>query len=489
MTAQFDYLKDVQDEYDVIVVGSGLAGLTAANQLGKAGHRVLLLEHHYNLGGMAMWFKRKGGHIFDISLHGFPYGMIKSCRKYWNKTISDSIVQLKGVRFDNPQFQFETTYDMVDFKDKMVNYFKIPKETVENFFDTVRNMEYYDDQTLTTRQLFERFFPGREDVQRLLIEPMAYANGSTLDDPAITFGIVFSNFMSKGVYTFQGGTDVLIREMRNELKRNNVDYRTKCKVEKIVLQKNKRKIEGVLVNGRFIKCRAVVSNAHLKTTIFNLIGAEHFDKAWAEEANAVRNSSSSSQVYMGIRKGESIDFIGDLFFTSSYPKFETDAFLSMNVTSRTFSTYYPDIRPGSDRYAIVSSANHRFEDWNRLTEEEYKHEKEVLIEETLKSLEHYVPNVRDKIDHVEAATPKTFVRYTYTHSGATFGTKFEGLKISQSISEQIEGVYHAGSVGIIMSGWLGTINYGVITANVVDRYLHTSQPTSIPVNPEEHLSI
>ena len=56
--------------------------------------------------------------------------------------------------------------------------------------------------------MLERFFPGRDDVKRLLMEPIAYANGSTLDDPAITYGIVFSNFMSKGVYTFQGGSDV-----------------------------------------------------------------------------------------------------------------------------------------------------------------------------------------------------------------------------------------------------------------------------------------
>ncbi len=73
-----DFLKDVQDRYDVVVIGSGLAGLTGANVLAKQGYSVLLLEHHYQLGGMATWFKRHGGHIFDISLHGFPVGMIKS---------------------------------------------------------------------------------------------------------------------------------------------------------------------------------------------------------------------------------------------------------------------------------------------------------------------------------------------------------------------------------------------------------------------------
>ena len=63
-----DFLKDARDEYDVIVIGSGLGGLTAANMLARNGYSVLLLEQHYKLGGMATWFKRPGGHIFDISL-------------------------------------------------------------------------------------------------------------------------------------------------------------------------------------------------------------------------------------------------------------------------------------------------------------------------------------------------------------------------------------------------------------------------------------
>ena len=204
-----DFLAGVQDEYDVVVIGSGLAGMTAANILGRAGYSVLLLEQHYKLGGLATWFKRPGGHIFDISLHGFPYGMLKSCRRYWSQEIADAIVPLKNIRFDNPMFSLRTTYDREDFQRLLVEQFGIAPQVVEEFFKTVRGMNFYDDQSLTTRELFERFFPGREDIIRLLMEPITYANGSTLEDPAITYGIVFSNFMSKGVYTFQGepGTD------------------------------------------------------------------------------------------------------------------------------------------------------------------------------------------------------------------------------------------------------------------------------------------
>ena len=191
-----NWLKGVNSAYDTIIIGSGLGGMTAGNLLAKLGHRVLILEHHYNFGGLATWFKRKGGHILDISLHGFPIGMIKTCRKYWSKEVADSIVRLKNIRFDNPQFSFGTTFDKEDFTQLMRDRFGVLRETVDDFFTTVRGMNFFDDLSMTTRDLFEKFFPGRNDIHRLLMEPITYANGSQspycfCDSPDPTGTIVF----------------------------------------------------------------------------------------------------------------------------------------------------------------------------------------------------------------------------------------------------------------------------------------------------------
>ncbi|MFM9029461.1 MAG: phytoene desaturase family protein, partial [Opitutaceae bacterium] len=359
-----------------------------------------------------------------------------------------------------------------------VEQFGVDRAKVEGFYDHMRSMNFYDNNPETTGAMFERFFPGRDDVKRLLMEPIAYANGSSLDDPAITFGIVFSNFMGAGVYTYRGGSDDLVGKMADELRRNGVELRKKVLVERVLVEERdgRKVVAGIVAKGgRVVRAKAVLSNANLKNTVLRLAGEENFPAEFVAAAKAVRINTSSCQVYLGIRKGESIPHIGDLVFTSANPRFSSSELTDLHTTSRTFSVYYPDTRPGGDRYTVVVSLNARHEDWAGLSDEEYERQKTRLIEESIVALERYIPDVRAKIDWKEAATPRTIERYTTHFGGTSFGTKFEGLKISMELPDVLPGLYHAGSVGIIMSGWLGTINYGVIVANKVDKALHAEK--------------
>lgn len=463
----------INEFYDIIIVGSGLAGMTAANKLAKNGRKVLLLEAHNKLGGFATWFKREGGkHIFDVSLHGFPVGMIKTCKKYWSKDIAKSIVKLKEVRLVNPQFDISTDFTKEDYSKILTEKFGVEESVVKDFFHTLENMNFYDDQHITNGELFDRFFPGRNDIVRFLLEPITYANGSILEDPAITYGIVFSNFMNKGVYTFQGGTDVLIKKMMDELISNGVDIKLHSKVDSIIVEDGVTK--GVELKGQRVESSCVLSNSNLLSTVFDMVGKDHFSPSYAENAKKVRLNTSSCQVYMGLKEGESIPFMGDLIFHSDSEKFNTDLVLSPDVHSQTFSIYYPEIRPQLDnKYAIVSSSNARYEDWSDLTPEEYEDRKKKLIDRALIVLEKLVPGIREKIDFIDAATPVTIEKYTHHKKGSSFGTKFEGLDISMNMHKEVKGLFHSGSVGIIMSGWLGAANYGVIQSHEVENYLES----------------
>ena len=186
----------------------------------------------------------------------------------------------------------------------------------------------------------------------------------------------------------------------------------------------------------------------------------------------MRVNNSSCQVYFGIRRGETIPDIGDLLFTSTAPEFSSDEMRRMDTHSRTFSVYYPKTRPEAPPdHTIVASMNANYDDWAALDAEAYRQAKAAMVERCFVDLERYVPGVRAKVDTVEAATPRTFHRYTLHTRGTSFGTKFEGLDISRTLHKEIPGLFHVGSVGIIMSGWLGAINYGVIVANDVDGHL------------------
>jgi hypothetical protein len=116
-------------------------------------------------------------------------GMRKTCRKYWNASIAERIVQLDGIRFDNPQFRIDTTFTADDFTSKLIDVFGVERASIDRFFAEVRATDFIDESTETVADFFERHFPGRNDVHRLLLELISYANdGRSWRRAKIVFG-------------------------------------------------------------------------------------------------------------------------------------------------------------------------------------------------------------------------------------------------------------------------------------------------------------
>ena len=387
--------------------------------------------------------------------------MIKSCRKYWTKEIADSIVQLKDIRFVNPQMDVWTTFTREDYTRVLVEQFKLDRRTWWSVLRSPPRDEFLRQQSRDDREMLDRFFPGRDDVNRLLMEPIAYANGSTLDDPAITYGIVFLEFHGLGRLHVsrrlgpadrengRGAEEERRRDAQKSAGRPNPGGRAR---------RTESAPAGIVAgSGRVIRAKAVLSNANIKNTDLPARRAKKISRPISSlQAKAVR---INTELVPGLprhperRNASRTSAIS--FSPRRLPKFSSDELTDFHTTSRTFSVYYPDTRPGSDRYTVVVSLNGRYADWRNSTEEDYETQKTRLIEESITALERFIPDVRAKIDWKEAATPRTIERYTTHFAGTSFGTKFEGSKSRWTCPKNCPGFYHAGAVGIIMSGWLG----------------------------------
>ncbi len=82
-----------ENEFDVVIVGAGVSGLTAATLLSRAGLKVCVLEKHRILGGYLQGFERKG-FIFDTAIH-----WLNQCGKDGSVT---AVFKLLGDDFPRP---------------------------------------------------------------------------------------------------------------------------------------------------------------------------------------------------------------------------------------------------------------------------------------------------------------------------------------------------------------------------------------------------
>ena len=134
---------EFKDYYDVIVIGAGVGGLTAAALLSRAGLSVCVLEKEPHVGGYLAGFKRKH-FVFDTAIHWLnqygPEGILDKLFSVIGADHPRAVEQQRIRRYKGNRFDYLLTNNPNEMRDQMVRDFPEEKKGIERLFQKARQI-------------------------------------------------------------------------------------------------------------------------------------------------------------------------------------------------------------------------------------------------------------------------------------------------------------------------------------------------------------
>jgi len=131
--------KDNIKTYDNIVVGGGMAGLTSAIYLAKAGRKVLLVEKNNECGGLVNSFKRNGFH-FDAGVRALEdAGIIKPMLKDLGIEI-EFVKSPVSVGLEKEVLKITDLNSLEDYRKMLEKFYPESKDEIDSLIKSIKKI-------------------------------------------------------------------------------------------------------------------------------------------------------------------------------------------------------------------------------------------------------------------------------------------------------------------------------------------------------------
>lgn len=443
----------------VIVIGSGISGMTCACALANKGYEVTVFEKQHMLGGYCQNFMRKGFR-FGAAIHriGGIYG----------KEHIDNIIKTLGVQKPLEWYRFKEVVRVEDIDLSMCNVdivsqlkqmYPLDVESIEKFQNEIEKVnqllniidkgsnqgvdKFTVDELMTLKKyrsisvddFLNQIFKNEEIISILIAVSDAMPGGSVF---AFTRMIAFANC---GEYAYQpvGGAMKIIEILAERIKELGGMIYLNAPVDKVII-KDKKAI-GVISKRKEYYADYVVSNCDMNNTIYRLIGEENVSSRIVKTMkDNFEESPSCMSVWLGL--DQNLEALGyDPINLSYYPNKKSvlrdkekligkgsvqseGDFMLISLSGNNDTTSSPD---GKSQMMIGMLVNWDYEGLAECRKagkmEEYREKKKKVAMELVLKAEKFFPNLHEHIEIMEIASPATFERFTGNSKGAFGGYK------------------------------------------------------------------
>ena len=495
-------------KYNTIIIGGGLAGLTAGATLAKFGKKVLLLEQHHKPGGCATTFKR-GDFIVEVGLHEMS-GLTEngSITKIFKMLDVDKQVQFKKV----PEF-YGVVSDKADFV--MPHGFKAAtKALIDKYPEDEKGIKRFMKLIAGTRKEAIRL-PRSPLKQKLIypLMPLLYPNlveatkhtvGSWLDkyitnenakldlvahivywgdDPytlsMFYFALPFSGFIENGGHFIKGGSQQLSNYLASYIEKNGGSVILGKRVEKIITHNGKA--TGVAFRDSFngnsgsrtVLCDNVIANCAIPL-VPSMLDAPYSTQL-QQKISLKTKSCSLLCMYLGFNtdvekfgvkyysnvfRGDGVTTIKDIK-NNHHGDWSKRRFIFVD-----YNKVDAGLTPPHKSEGVICAIDY-IEDWENLINEDYKAKKEEIAQVLIDRLEKQYPGIRNSIEYYEVATSKTIKDFTSNPSGSVYGyaqTKDQIASKRFRNNFLIPNLYFASAWAFPGGGFEGSIQGGFLAA-------------------------
>ncbi len=454
-----------QSSYDVIVIGSGIGGLTAALRCAQAGRQVLVLEAGKQFGGFINPFQRKQ-FSFDTGIHYIgEMGPKQSLRRHFERLeLYDAIGfrELNPDGFDRyvfPDYEVRLGKGAQAFRDKLVADF--PEETrgIDKFFALLAEMS----QTIrkVTKLRGFRSALGLAQHAPLLIRYRNATFSDMLDDcvrdhklravlsgPGGDIGLPpgeASGFMMLGLldhflggaYFPRGGTRAVRDAYVDALKARGATLLRNTKVQTILTSGDS--VTGVQTEkGETFLAPKVISNADAALTLGSMLGRDKLNRRMRAKVTETTQSLGSLCAFVGTDLDPQEHGVDDANIWS-YPSYDIDAlyrpalqgqhgeelpfFLTVPTLKDPGGSHAP---PGKHTVELITFAAFKpFARWQNQKvlkrDAEYMELKNKMGMQLVKRAEQFIPGLSERMEVHEYSTPLTNVAFANVPQGAIYG--------------------------------------------------------------------